>query len=63
MRSTVAAALKATFLNSIFLTGAGCIVGSAFMVALPLGLFVLGCPLVALALHIQLKSNKVKVKL
>lgn len=48
--------MKSLALNLVFVLGAGCIVASAFMVSLPLGLFTLGCPLVALSIHIQGKA-------
>jgi hypothetical protein len=52
--------MKSILLNGLFVSGAGCIVSSAFLISLPLGLFVLGCPLVAVSLHIQRKTKKVK---
>jgi hypothetical protein len=52
--------MKSIALNSLFLIGASCIVSSAFLIALPLGLFVLGCPLVAISLHASRKTKKVK---
>jgi hypothetical protein len=47
-------------LNLLFLSGAACIVGAAFMIATPLGLFVLGCPLVAVSVHAQRKTKVAK---
>lgn len=52
--------MKSIALNGIFLIGSACIVASAFLIALPLGLVVLGCPLVAVSIHAQRKSEKVK---
>lgn len=49
--------MKSFALNTIFIAGASCIVASAFMIAMPLGLFVLGCPLVAVSIHAQKKSK------
>ena len=49
--------MKSIAINFIFVAGAGCIVASAFMIAMPLGLFVLGCPLVAVSIHAQKKSK------
>ena len=45
--------MKSFALNLLFVIGSACIVGSAFMIAMPLGLFVLGCPLVAISVHAQ----------
>ncbi len=47
--------MKTAAINLVFLTGASCVVAAAFMVSLPLGLLVLGCPLVAVSLHAQRK--------
>lgn len=52
--------MKSIVLNCVFVFGSACIVGSAFLIAIPLGLFVLGCPLVAVSVHAQRKSEKVK---
>jgi hypothetical protein len=49
--------MKSIALNGIFLIGSACIVASAFLIALPLGLFVLGCPLVAVSVHSQRKTK------
>ena len=49
--------MKSIALNLLFIAGLACIVGSAFMIAIPLGLFVLGCPLVAVSIHAQKKSK------
>jgi hypothetical protein len=47
--------MKSAILNTTFVTGLACVVSAAFMVAVPLGLLVLGCPLIALSLHAQMK--------
>jgi hypothetical protein len=52
--------MKSIALNLLFIAGAACIVGSAFMIAMPLGLFVLGCPLVAVSVHAQRKTKAKK---
>jgi hypothetical protein len=49
--------MKSIALNGIFLIGSACIVASAFLIALPLGLLVLGCPLVAVSVHSQRKTK------
>jgi hypothetical protein len=49
--------MKTALINVVFLAGASCVVASAFLVSLPLGLLVLGCPLVAVSLH---AARKVK---
>jgi len=48
--------MKSFALNLVFVAGSACIVASAFIVSLPLGLFVLGCPLVAISVHVQRKA-------
>lgn len=48
--------MKSFALNSVFVIGSGCIIAAAFLVSLPLGLFVLGCPLVAISVHVQRKA-------
>ena len=50
--------MKLFALNLIFLGGVAAIVTSAFMVAIPFGLFVLGCPMVAFAIHVSRKLAK-----
>lgn len=52
--------MKSIALNLCFVIGSACIVGSAFMIAMPLGLFVLGCPLVAVSVHAQRKTKVAK---
>jgi len=52
--------MKSIALNLLFIAGSACIVGSAFMIAMPLGLFVLGCPLVAVSVHAQRKTKAKK---
>jgi len=51
--------MKSIAFNILFLAGSSCIVVSAFLIAMPLGLFVLGCPLVAVSVHAQ---RKIKAK-
>jgi hypothetical protein len=48
--------MKSVALNLVFVAGLACIIASAFIVALPLGLFVLGCPLIAISVHIQRRA-------
>lgn len=50
--------MRSLALNTAFLGGLGCIVAAAFLVSTPLGLLVLGCPLVAFAVHMQLVKAK-----
>jgi uncharacterized membrane protein len=50
--------MKLFALNLVFIGGISAIVASAFMVAIPFGLFVLGCPLVAFSIHVQRKLVK-----
>jgi hypothetical protein len=48
--------MRSAILNLAFITGSACVVAAAFMVAVPLGLFALGCPLVAVSVHAQMKA-------
>lgn len=45
-------------LNSVFLTGYLCCVMAAFLVAIPLGLVVLGVPMIAVSIYVQVKAVK-----
>lgn len=50
--------MNAIILNAMFLAGSACVVASAFLVSIPLGLVVLGVPLVSISIHIQMKKAK-----
>ena len=45
--------MKSLAADTICIAGIGCIVAAGFMVYTPLGLVVLGAPLVALAIHMK----------
>lgn len=49
--------MKSVILNSMFLVGFSCVVSAAFMVSVPLGLVVFGCPLIAIPIHTQMKAT------
>lgn len=48
--------MKSIMLNLMFVAGFSCVVASAFMLSTALGLFTLGCPLIAISIHAQLKA-------
>jgi hypothetical protein len=50
--------MRATILNLTFVAGSACVVAAAFMIAVPLGLLALGCPLIAVSIHAQMKAEK-----
>lgn len=49
---------QSLILNTVFLTGYLCCVSAAFLVALPLGLVVVGAPMVAVSIYVQMKAVK-----
>jgi hypothetical protein len=48
--------MKSIILNVTFIAGLACVVASAFMLSIPLGLFTLGCPLISFSIYAQLKA-------
>jgi hypothetical protein len=48
--------MRSIVLNVMFVCGFACVVSSAFLLSIPLGLFALGCPLIAISVHAQLKA-------
>jgi hypothetical protein len=50
--------MRSVALNVLFIVGYGCCVASAFLVATPLGLLVLGLPMTLVAIHMQGKVVK-----
>lgn len=48
--------LRDAAIEGVCLTGVGCIVAAGFMVYTPLGLVLLGCPLVGVALYLRTKK-------
>jgi hypothetical protein len=48
--------MRSAILNLTFIAGSACVVVAAFMVAIPLGLLALGCPLIAVSVHAQMKA-------
>ena len=48
--------MRSILLNVMFISGFACVVSSAFMLSIPLGLFAVGCPLIAISVHAQMKA-------